>query len=128
MITLTTPISVEYNINNLRKFEVLSVHDENRSSPKVINIELAVYGLNNKQYGNNIWVRAAESGDSTCLRAKATPTGQMDQIETHQAAVAGAYTTISEAFWLRTGTYNARKAGIEPLLVGTLLSSAFAGT
>jgi hypothetical protein len=128
MITLTTPITVEYNINNLRKFEVLTVHDDNKSTPKVFNVELAVYGLNSKQYGNRIWVRAVETGNSTCLRVSATPTGLCDQLETHQAEVANAYATLSDAFWLRTGSYNARKAGIESLLVGTLLSSAFAGT
>jgi len=130
MKTLTTPVAVVNNINNITKWKVLQFVNHDDLTPPYGEVIIQVQAPGAKIYphaGATYQLIAVDNGNSTCLAINGTSIRTDDQLITVRRQLAGTpYSTIAEAD--NSGTQTARRLAVETACLATgLVDAALAG-
>ena len=130
MKTITTPIAIANNMNNITKWSVLRAIDHDEVTPPWMEIVVQAQGGGAKIYpaaGQTWTLVAVDAGTCLCLDANPTPLSFGDQLRTSSKTLTGTpYTTIAAA---NVGSKNAARLAVEAACLSTgLVGAALAGT
>ena len=130
MISLNANIPVVFNVNSLRKYEVVRVRENGKNLRIFVSVQ--VYGPNVggdlNRFGDPITVSASQSGLCQVLSANPSPSRFDDQLQVVESRLPGAYAAIAAALDSVAGRSAQRKAVEDVLVASGLLSAEFVGT
>lgn len=136
-VNLTTNIEVTKSVPRIVKWRVTSVQDCEDALPPHMLVQVQAYGAGageTNPYGmpHTLVVRDGQAL-STCLRVKASPQNERDQLEVHDKVIGGTpYTDLSAAYAANVSapaTNRKRLQAVQSVLVASgALSAEFAGT
>lgn len=133
MITLTTPVPVANNINNIRKVQVVDVIDNALASPPNLTMVARAFGAGAIPYGVEYRLYAYDAQACGVLAVNSMPQDTMDQLSVQARSLTGTpYTTLAAIWHANTGAGGSRAnrlKAVEAALPGAgMLDAALAGT
>jgi len=136
-VNLTTNIEVVKAVPRIVKYRLTAAQDCDSELPPYLLMQVQAYGAGTGEtnpYGSphTLVVRDGQAL-STCLRVKATPQNERDQIEVYDTIIGGTpYTTLAGIYAANVSAPQTNRKRLQALQAGLVaagvLSAEFAGT
>ena len=127
--TLTTPINIVNNINQIFIWKIMNITDNSDDLVPSAVVTIQLKGGGGKIYGALCNLRVFDSVPSQILSVNPNSMRWDDQVMLISGLIPGAYTTLIGVLWGTSGNKAAKLLACESSLITLgLVSSAFAGT